>query len=215
MNKAALALTVAAGVLTASPALAQSQDSRWFVHLGATRLKLADHIDLTAGGTVVPNAGISTKPHFTPTVQAGRFIDDHFAIALTVGLPPHIAIQGDKALLPYGKLAETTYGPALLTFQYHLVSQGPVRPYVGAGAAYMVIFSTKDAAFQNVRIGNDLGPAVEAGTDIMLSDRYGIFIDAKKAFLRTTARGTFGGMPVVGKVRLDPLALTAGVVARF
>lgn len=70
----------------------------------------------------------------------------------------------------------------------------------------MIIFSTKDGAFQEVEIDNDLSPALEAGADFMLTERFGIFVDAKKAFLRTEARGTFGGNPVVGKVRLNPWA---------
>jgi outer membrane protein len=79
----------------------------------------------------------------------------------------------------------------------------------------MIVFSTEDAAFRDVEIDNDLSPALEAGTDIMLSERYGLFLDAKKAFLRSEARGTFGGAPVVGKVRLDPWALSAGATVRF
>lgn len=209
------AIGMLAAALSASPAAAQEARSNWYVHGGVTRLSLADAIKLTAGGAPVPGSALHTKPSYTPTVQVGRFLGEHLAIALTVGLPPHIDIEGRGTLQPFGKLAETTYGPAVLSLQYHPVRTGPVQPYVGAGAAYMIIFSTKDAAFQNVRIANDLAPALEGGTDIMISRRLGIFVDAKKAFLRTTARGTFGGAPVVGKVRLDPWAFTAGLTAHF
>ncbi len=199
----------------ASPAAAQGGDEQWFARAGVTRLKLADEIDLTFAGAPVPNAGIRTKAHYTPTVQAGRFIGEHFAVALTVGPPPHIDIQGSDALQPFGKLAETTYGPAVLTLQFRPLRTGTVQPYVGAGAAYMKIFSTKDAAFRDVEIDDDLSVALEVGTDIMFNQRYGIFLDAKKAFLRTEARGTFSGAPVVGQVRLDPWAFSAGATFRF
>jgi len=202
-------------LMAASPAMAQGPDAKWFARGGVTRLKLVDKITLTAGGAPVPGADIHTPPHYTPTIQIGRFVADHFAVALTVGIPPHIKIYGTGTLQPFGRLAETTYGPAVLTLQYHPVNTGPVRPYLGVGAAYMIIFSTKDGAFQNVRIKNDLSPALEGGSDIMLSRRFGLFLDVKKAFLRTTASGTFGGAPVVGKVKLDPLALTAGAVVHF
>jgi outer membrane protein len=210
-----LGLGIAAFMLSATPAAAQERSPDWIVHLGLTRLSLADKIKLTFNGAPVPGAGIHTEPSYTPTVEVSRFVGEHLAVALTVGLPPHISIQGRGALQPFGKLAETTYGPAVLTLQYHPLRSGPVRPYVGAGAAYMIIFSTKDAAFRNVKIDNDLSPALEAGADIMVNDRFGIFLDAKKAFLRTTSEGTFGGAPVVGKVRLDPWAFTAGVTAHF
>jgi outer membrane protein len=213
MKNLGIGLFVAA--LSASPAAAQEASSNWYVHGGITRLSLADGIKLNFAGAPVPGAGIHTKPSYTPTVQVGRYFGQHVALALTVGLPPHIDIQGRGTLQPFGKLAETTYGPCVATLQYHPVRSGPVQPYVGAGAAYMIIFSTKDAAFQNVRIANDLAPALEGGTDIMLGKRVGLFVDAKKAFLRTTARGTFGGAPVVGKVRLDPWAFTTGVTVHF
>lgn len=206
-------LAIAAAGLCASPALAQ--DARWFVRGGVTQLTLADKLTLELAGTPVPDPGISTKSHYTPTIQAGRFIGDNFAVALTAGLPPHISIKGTKTLEPFGTLAETTYGPATLTAQYRPLRQGTFQPYVGAGAAYMIVFSTDDGAFRDVEIDNDLSPALEAGADFMLTPRLGIFVDAKKAFLRTEARGTFGGAPVVGKVKLDPWALSVGGTVRF
>lgn len=215
INRLVLTAIAAAAALFATPACAQDAGTRWFVRGGVTQLTLADEIKLSVAGTPVDNPGISTESHYTPTTQAGRFIGRNFAVALTVGIPPHIKIQGSKALAPFGTLAETTYGPATLTAQYRPLRTGVVQPYVGAGAAYMIVFSTKDAAFRDVKIDNDLSPALEAGADIMFNKRFGLFIDAKKAFLRTTARGTFGGAPVVGKVRLDPWALSIGGTVRF
>ena len=199
----------------AAPAAAQTPDQKWFVRGGVTQLTLADEIDLSVAGTDIPGTALDTKSHYTPTVQIGRFIGRNFAASLTVGIPPHIEINGAGTLEPYGKLAETTYGPATLTLQYRPIREGTIQPYVGAGLAYMLVFSTDDAAFQDVEIDDDLAPALEGGVDFMLNDRYGIFVDAKKAFLRTEARGTFGGAPVVGQVRLDPWALSAGVTFRF
>jgi outer membrane protein len=214
-GKIQVPIALAGLLLAASPAAAQDADANWFVHLGATRLTLADKIALNFAGAPVPGAGIETKPHLTPTVQIGRFVGEHIAIAVTVGVPPHISIQGAGALQPFGKLAETTYGPSVATVQYHPFRSGPVQPYVGVGASYMIIFSAKDAAFRDVTIEDDLAPALEGGTDVMLNKRVGFFLDVKKAFLRTTARGTFGGAPVVGKVKLDPWALSAGATFRF
>lgn len=212
--RSALAASLAAAAF-ASPAAAQTADQKWFVRGGVTQLTLEDVIDLEVAGTDIPGTALDTKSHYTPTVQIGRFIGQNFAAALTVGIPPHIDIKGAGTLEPFGKLAETTYGPATLTLQYRPLREGTFQPYVGAGIAYMMVFSTEDAAFQDVEIDDDLSLALEAGADIMLNDRYGIFIDAKKAFLRTEARGTFGGAPVVGQVKLDPWALSAGLVFRF
>lgn len=214
IHRSVLAATLAA-LAFASPAAAQGADRQWFLRGGITQLTLADEIDLTVAGSEFPGTELNTKSHYTPTVQIGRFISPNFAVSLTVGLPPRININGAGTLEPFGKLAETTYGPATLTVQYRPLTTGTVQPYVGAGLAYMLVFDADDAAFQDVEIDDDLAPALEAGVDFMINDQYGIFIDAKKAFLRTEARGTFGGAPVVGNVKLDPWAFSAGVTFRF
>ena len=202
--------------ISAAPASAADGDATWFIRPGITALDLADNVvTLTAGGAVVPGADMTTETHFTPTVQVGRFIAERFAVSLTVGLPPHIEAQGAGSIAPFGKLAELTYGPATLTGQFRPIRRGPVQPWIGAGAAYMIIFSTEDAAFQDVEIDNDLAPVIELGTDIMVSERWGFFIEAKRTWLRTEARGTFGGAPVVADINLDPWAFSGGLTLRF
>lgn len=210
----AAAAALGAG-LGATPAAAQDAEPRWFVRGGVIALSLRDKLDLTFAGQPVPGAGLNTETHFTPVIQIGRRIGDHFAIAFTGGIPPHIEIHGRGALEPFGLLAETDYGPMTLTGQFRPVRTGPVQPYVGAGIAYMIIFDTDDAAFRDVEIDDDLSPALEAGADIMLNERFGLFVEGKKAFLRTQARGTFNGLPVVGQVKLDPWAFSGGVTVRF
>lgn len=201
--------------LATAPAAAQDGERKWFARGGLIALSLRDKLDLTFAGQPVPGAGMNTKTHFTPVVQIGRRIGDDFAIAFTGGIPPKIKIEGRGALEPFGELAGTTYGPVTLTGQYRPIRSGPVQPYVGAGLVYMIVFDTDDAAFRDVEIDNDLGPVVEAGSDIMLNERFGLFVEAKKGILRPEARGTFNGLPVVGETKLDPWAFSAGVAVRF
>lgn len=211
---------LAAGAATlagfaATPAQAQESERKWFVRGGAIALSLRDKLDLSFAGQPVPGAGLNTETHFTPVIQIGRRIGDQFAIAFTGGLPPEIEIDGRGALEPFGKLAEITYGPMTLTGQFRPFNSGPVQPYVGAGVVYMVIFDTNDGAFRDVEVDDDAAPVLEAGADIMLSERFGLFVEGKKGFLRTETRGTFNGLPVVGQVKLDPWAFSGGVTFRF
>jgi outer membrane protein W len=204
-----------AAALAGAPAQAQDGEAKWFVRGGGVALSLRDKLDLTFAGQPVPGAGMNTETHVTPMIQIGRRLGDRFAIAFTGGIPPEIEIEGRGALAPFGRLAETTYGPMTLTGQFRPVRSGPVQPYVGAGVVYMLIFDTNDGAFSDVEIDDDLGPALEAGTDIMLNDRFGLFVEVKKGWLRTESRGTFNGLPVVGQVKLDPWAFSGGVTVRF
>ena len=215
LRRPLLAAAAAGSVLASSPALAQDREPKWFARAGVSALDLADELELEFAGAPVPGADLSTKTHFTPSVQIGRLVGRDFAIAFTGGLPPHIDNKGKGALEPFGKLAETTYGPVTLTAQYRPIRKGTFQPYVGAGAAYMIIFDTTDGAFSDVENDNDISPALEVGADIMFTERYGLFVDVKKAFLRTETRGTFGGAPVVGQVKLDPWCFSTGAVIRF
>lgn len=185
------------------------------VKLGITNLSLADKIDLTVGGAPFPGAGLSTFEHQTVSAQFAYFLTDTLALNATLGFPPTISIYGAGTIGALPMLGKATYGPTAFTVQWHPVKSGRVRPHVGVGASYMIVFDTQDGAFANLKVENDLGFAFEAGVDFPLDDRSSLFLDAKKALLRPRATGTFGGAPVVGQTRLDPWAFTAGVSFRL
>ena len=197
--------------------------TKWTVRAGLSSLRLSDEVHLTVGGAPFPGAQLSTFEHATPSVQISRFLTDHIAVNATLGLPPKIDIYGGKSIgiLPdgkggfTGKLGEITYGPTAFTLQYHFTREGRVRPYVGVGASYMITFATKDGAFQDLKVGDDLAPAFEVGTDLMVSNKMGLFIDVKKALLRPTSYGKFQGADVVGKTRLDPWVFSGGLSVHF
>jgi outer membrane protein len=187
-------------------------DGKWVFRAGLTNLSLADRVKLSVGGAPFPGAGLSTFEHHTPTVQIGYRVTPNLTLNATLGIPPTIDVFGGGTIGALPKLGRVTYGPTCLTLQYHPLRSGWIRPYVGAGASYMIVFGTKDGAFRDLKVDNDLGWAVEAGTDFMVDRRWGMFVDVKKAGLRPNATGTFNGMPVAGKTRLDPWAFTGGVV---
>ncbi len=183
----------------------------FLVKLGVTNLRLADEIDLMVGGAPFPGAGLSTFEHQTISAQLAYFFTDTIAFNATLGFPPTISIYGAGSIGALPRLGKATYGPTAFTLQWHPVSTGRVRPYVGVGASYMIMFDTQDGAFEDLEVGNDLGFAFEAGVDFPLNARSSLFLDVKKALLRPIATGTFGGAAVVGETRLDPWAFTAGV----
>lgn len=215
-------LTIQVGLLTrfgspdseTGPVIGRDR-SRWTIRAGITSLRLADQIDLSVGGAPFPGAGLSTFEHATPTVQIGYFLTDNIAVNATLGIPPTVDVYGGGTIGALPQLGEVTYGPTALTLQFHPIRHGRIRPYVGAGVSYMIVFGTEDGAFENLEVENDFGLAFEAGTDFMITERWGLFVDVKHALLRPTATGTFMGAPVVGETRLDPWAFSGGVTFRF
>ncbi len=190
------------------------------VKLGMTALRLADQAKLNAGGAPLAGASLSTFEHGTPTVQLGYFLTPNIAVNAIGGLPPKIDIYGAGSIGPAtigadNKVGKLTYGPMALTLQYHPITTGRVRPYVGAGISYMLVFKTKDAAMQDLKVSNDIGPAFEAGVEVLATNKVGVFLDVKKALLRPKASGRLGTIPVTGRAKTDPLAMTAGLSFRF
>ncbi len=189
--------------------------SKWTIRAGLSSLELADKAQMVVAGAPLAGEGISTYEHQTLSVQFGRFLTRNIAVNLCLGLPPKIDIFGAGSIGALPKLGEVTYGPTALTLQYHFKRSGRIRPFVGAGLSYMIVFDTNDGAFQDLEVENDLSPAIEAGTDIMIDRRWGLFVDVKKAWLRPKASGTFQGAPVDVKTKLDPWVFSGGVTFRF
>lgn len=211
-----LGLTAKFGNGASGPATPIGPDTtKWTLRGGLTSLRLADKVDLSVGGAPFPGAGLSTFEHHTISLQIGRFLTPNIAINATLGFPPTIDIFGAGTIGALPKLGEVTYGPTVVTVQYHPTRSGRIRPYVGVGASYMIVFGTEDGAFEDLEVGNDLALAFEAGTDIMINSQWAIFADVKKALLRPKAYGTFAGAPVVGDTHLDPWAFTGGVAFHF
>lgn len=192
-----------------------ADNSKWIIKAGISSLELRDEAEMVVGGTPLIGEGISTYEHHTPSVQIGRFLTRNFAVNATLGLPPKIDIYGAGSIGALPKLGEVTYGPTAFTLQYHLKPNSRFQPYVGAGVSYMIVFDTNDGSFQNLHVDNDLAMAFEAGTDLMLGQKWGMFFDVKKALLRPAVTGTFGTAAVVTETKLDPWVFSSGVSFHF
>jgi len=207
-----IAMTAPVSAQNAAPS---ADDAPWLLRFGVANIQNSSKANLNVGGAPVPGAALHFDQIYTPMVEIGYHFTDDFAAVATLGFPPTISAKGAGSIAGYGKLEGTTWGPTAFTVQYQPFHDGVLRPYVGAGVSYMIIFSTHAAAVQNPGLSNDLAPAVEAGTEIALSDQYGLFIEAKKAFLSSKATGTIGGFPLTGTADLSPWVFSAGLGFRF
>jgi outer membrane protein len=198
--------------------------SPWFVRAGAAELQNLDGLKLTVAGQPVPGAALHYNHVYSGLVEVGYTFLPGFSGVLSVGWPPALSAYGSGSIAPYGKMLATTIGPSALTVQYKPFHDGLFggffQPYVGAGASYMIIFSTHDAAVQNAKLTNDLAPEIEAGADFMVAQNWGFFGEVKKAFLTTHATGNIPVAPGVlypisGRVGLDPWVYSTGVTFHF
>lgn len=209
----------AADYVTATPR-APGVDPRpysFFVHAGVGGLWLSEGASLTAGGAPVAGGNISIrpKPQITAVIEFGYFVTPNVAISFTGGFPPSIDINGAGTIAGLGRLGSATYGPMTLTAHYHFTGLGAFQPYVGLGPTFMYVFKTSDAMLANLHIDHAIGFAGQIGFDYMINENWGLFVDLKKAYLRTHATGTLGGAPIRARVKLDPLVLSTGLTYRF
>jgi outer membrane protein len=187
----------------------------FFVHIGPAAVILNESATLLAAGQRLAGATISVKPQATIAVELGYFLSPNFAVSFTGGIPPSAKIDAAGTLAGVGRVGATTYGPMTVTAHYHFTEMGRLQPYVGAGPAFMYVFDQDDGVMTQVKIDNAFGFAFQAGADYMITDRWGLFVDVKKAILRTEAKGFFGPAPIQADVRLDPLVVHGGVSLRF
>ncbi len=187
----------------------------FFVHAGAAGIFLSEGAKVAVAGVGVPGANIYVASQLTVVVEAGYFITPEIAVSFTGGFPPTVDVIGRGAIAGLGRVGTSTYGPTTLTAHYHFRQFGRFQPYIGAGPAFMIVFDTKDGALANLKLNHAVGFATQIGADYMFDEKWGVFIDVKKAYLRTTATGFLGPAPVKSNVKLDPLVVHTGLTYRF
>jgi outer membrane protein len=205
---------VAALALAGATAAHAEDASKWFVHLGPAYVDPHEKGTVYVGGQLYPGAGVSLPGKWTVEGEVGYFITKHIALAAAAGYPPTFEVNGAGTLagVTAGKI---TGGPAGIFLEYHPLRSGVVQPYVGAGAAFLLVFSTQDGALTNLTAKSAAGPAIGGGVDLMLNKKWGLFLDAKKAWVGTIAKGNLGPAPVKADVRIDPMVYNAGVAFHF
>ena len=212
------AALVCASALPAVPAQAQTDDSAmspWFIRLGAVELQNLHGLDATLAGQPLPGAELNYHHVYTAMVEVGYNFMPDMSVVASIGLPPALSAYADGSLNGLGKMLSTTLGPSALTVQYQPFHDGMFRPYVGAGMADAIVFSTHDAGLVNAKLTNSISPEIEAGTDIMFQENLGMFVEVKKAWLSTHATGSFNGLPFSGTANYAPWVYGTGVTLHF
>lgn len=198
----------------APPPLLQSA-LPYFVHFGPAGIMLSESAKVSLAGALVLGASVKVDPQLTLVVEAGMFVTRNIAISLTAGVPPRVDIMGKGTIAPLGRLGGMTYGPSTLTAHYHFMDLGRFQPYIGLGPTFLLVMGTTDGALSNLKVNNSVGIAAQIGADYMFTEKLGMFVDVKKAYLRTTSTGNLGPFPTKSSVKLDPLVVHTGMTFRF
>ncbi|MBC9031039.1 OmpW family protein [Sphingomonas sp. JC676] len=213
------------GVLGLSPAAAQSvsepgpneradDDTGPYVHVGPGALIFDGNAQVKSSGALLPGATVSVDSNVTVITEFG-YRWRHFGVSLTGGIPPLATVKGAGTLTPLGTLGRIRYGPTVLTAHYHFTGLGRLQPYIGGGAVLLLIFDNQDGAVNRLRVSNHWGAAVQAGVEYKIAPRLSLYLDVKKAALKTYATGLLSGAPITANIRLNPTVVGGGLSVRF
>ena len=107
--------------------------------------------------------------------------------------------------------------PPTLTLQYHFMPDKPFRPYIGAGASYVLIPDEDRGQALSVDYDDGkVGFALQAGFDYFFTKNWCLIVDVKKMWVNVdaTVQVVPGGF-VHTKVDVDPLLVGVGIGYRF
>lgn len=215
---AAALLATTAAVAFASTVSAQDfkgkQAGDIIVRARALAVMPQEKADVHTPGGFLGTASVDNA--YIPEVDFSYFVTNNIALELIAGTSRH-TVNADTAL-GHVNVGKVSLLPPTLTAQYHFLPTSRVSPYVGAGVNW-TLFYREDAAggvVTSTKYKNRFGWALQAGTDVFLTDNLLLNFDVKKIFLNTTLTAdTSLGVPLRSKVTLDPWLVGVGIGYKF
>ena len=233
MKKTFLALAVAA---TLVPSLAMAEAGDIVVRVRATHISADESSSLGAttasgplgSGTALALYGNSTAElrvdsNTIPEIDFSYYITKNIAaeLILAVGTRHDVRITGatggQAAINP--NLGSVNLLPPTLTAQWHFNPDQTFDPYVGAGVSYVRAMDNSLNLNGNypIRISrNSFGPAIQAGFDYNLENKWLLNFDIKKIWFDTKVEANAAGTWYkIDQLDVDPWVVSVGFGRKF
>ncbi len=238
-SRAAMLLSIAA------TSLAHAQSAgQWVVNAGWMHLAPQDSsqpltVNALGQSTVVPGSGSTLANANTFALTTRYFVTDHVALETVLGIPPKLHLNGTGTLASVGEMGTARAWSPAAQVQYHFGEPtARVRPYLGAGLAYVwyrdIELSRPLATGQilaspatgsmlvgptTASLSKSFAPIVNAGLTYNIDAHWSIGASVSYMWLSTTATLTtqapVGTVTTTSKVRINPLASFLSVGYQF
>ena len=204
-----LAAAATATLAAAAPARAFELDAVT-ARVRAIYIDPADKSD-AIGALAAPKDTLDVQSKWAPDIDFEYALDKHWGVELLLTIPQkHTVIAHQTALGNNVNLGSVTHLPPTLTGKYYFLTD-KFRPYVGAGLN--ATWFTKNDLGLNLDIDRwSFGPALQAGFDVQLDDKWSLSFDAKRVWISTDV--SLNGTKLT-TVRVDPWILGVGVGYRL
>ncbi|WP_018440921.1 OmpW/AlkL family protein [Trinickia symbiotica] len=241
MKHASAALLLAMAAI--STARAQSA-GQWMVNAGWLHLApQSSSQPFTANAlgqsSTLPGSGATLEDADTFALTARYYLTDHVALEALLGIPPKLRLNGAGSLGPVGELGTArAYSPAILA-QYHFGEPtARLRPYIGAGVAYVwfrnVQLSEPVATGQllyspalgtqlegptSVSLSKTFAPVINAGLTYKIDKHWSVGASISYMWLSTNAtlatRSGLGTVTTTTRVKINPIVSFLSIGYRF
>lgn len=199
------------GVLVLATLTTLHAASPWSVRVRATYLETVDHSDaFTALGISFPKNSVSVNDKLIPELDVDYAFSDTWSAELVLTIPQTQEVK----LAGVGKLGTFKHLPPTLLAQYRANPGGAIRPYVGLGVNFTLIWAD-DISVAGVPLSLEnysLGLAAQAGVDFKINESWSFNLDVKRAAIRSDVRA---GGTTLTEARLDPWLYAVGLRYQF
>ena len=238
MKKTTLALALAAML---APAYAMAEAGDIVVRVRATNINpdedsnLGSQADKSYGpgnsaavyGSA--NAKLLVDSNTIPEIDISYYLTKNIAaeLILALGSRHDVKVSGSGGALTDHRLGSVNLLPPTLSLQWHFRPDQTFDPYVGAGISYIRALDNsltghRGATSLPIRIErNSWGPALQAGFDVNLKDRWLVNFDVKKIWFDTDVKLNAGaaGLPAgyrkIDELGVDPWVVSVGFGKKF
>jgi outer membrane protein len=191
----------------------------FFLRLGYGLVQYETSGRASVFGTPVNNAKIGFGEHSSAIFEAGWRFAPSWSLSVLSGLPPTVSLEGRGAFEAFGTLSKVTYGSTMLGLQYHPLPFGRFDPYIGAGIDHTAIFNTSGGSLPGLRVKDSIGPVLQAGFEIGLTENLAFYTDVRKVWLKFRAKAMVpdpvAPYPVQVTVAPNPAVFSIGLTYRF
>jgi outer membrane protein len=214
--KKSLIVILVSGLL--APALSFAEKGDFVVRLRATHVAPDETSKLSSVGGAVNDAlvgaSLEVESNTIAEIDFSYYITKNIAaeLILAAGTRHDVNVVGNAAAQ---KLGSVNLLPPTLTAQWHFNPDQTFDPYAGAGISYVrAMDNGLNSTLGGIHIDRNIfGPALQAGFDVNLQDKWLVNFDVKKIWFSSDV--FLNPSTKIDSLDIDPWVVSFGVGKKF